>query len=1739
MKRFRIAFAVLAAALLLCLCALGAAAADTVYVKDGGTGDGSSAAAPLGDLADAFAAVENGGKIVVVDSITLSTSKNYDASVPAFTAPKTSGEVTVCGDKAGAKIVCADGSRYFCTGDTVFENITFTNANKKTFVMAARFFRLTFGTGVVMDNIEFHLVGGMEHTNATLSVPGDDYSKDSYLTVRSGEIAELTGLGRNVSKSGGKANYSGKAHITIGGDASVERLFAVYRWGSKTLTTGSAEIILDGGRVNNFIALGADKVTYTCDLTVTLTGNFVPENYFTSVTPGLDKDGAFRGLSGCGCYVESAVNYGHTVLDVSAAKVDQSWLDTCVYLASFDEVRGAGGGAAPVEETSVCFVSDAGSGSGDGKSAETAVNSLGLAFKKLSAKGGKIVVCGNVTVDSSSATFPTRSDAFTITSLHGGVNYAKTAGARLLIQSDLYLGGPTKFEYVTISSASNTEIYCRGNDLTLGFGITNEYATNPLAIWGGTDCALSGTTAKSARYFGYTIEIDSGTWFFVRGGSIRTGEGQPVGTIGDVTILINGGTFTSTTTENTKNGIIGVGGFDALDGDANIIINGGSFTCDIMGIGRPGTNATVSNNAYSRGNVYITVNGGSFGRGTTIGAVHDSVASYVGGDFVLTVNGGSFAGGHKGFNADGVRGNAICEIEPSIDLPAVGFDKSVFVSDAGSDANDGLSAQTPKKTLTAAANLLGRDGGILVVCGKTSVSTETLPACDKQIRLTSVYGDTDFRKSGAVLSISGKLTFGGKADFSDLTFDGVGVLCGAGFDMKLGKGLAGGALSIDGGSGRTTHGVTVESGSFADVCGGAVTEKDATAYVVWVGGSAKNLCGASSTAANATVSVRGGSIGGDVCAVKNASTGGVEIRGGSVGGKVTGALSAQSGKVAYVRDGGSGDGTTPDKAAGTLVNAANALKNGGTIVVCGRLSVDVGQVLPDAGGKVTITSLYGGVDYRATDGAEIELRQFISFGSEGQLDHLNLVAAANGTYISAEGHKLTVGEGMNCSIFYNNRTEDYTALVGGSVALSANQSGGNTLTVRSGDFGILSAGMYSTAAGAATAKTVRGDLTLNIEGGVFHDAIYVAGQNNLVGNATLHITGGAFHCPIFGMDDAAVTVTGNITLNLDGGLFCGDIRAAVSEKPTLNGAYALNVGNADIERASSIVGAEKLGGTHTSVFNAPSVDLSAQLSGEISFQNPIAGYADPSVIYHDGWYYYTYAGNSSATKAALYIRKAANLCDLAGAAPQLIWSQVTTGEGAEMTDLWAPQFYFIDGRWYIYAAAQGQKTESGADERFPYVWIGQTDTPEGPYTYFGCMKNLDTTYMTYLSPRVVIHGGKTYMFFSGFATATDTSPHTQRLRIVELASPTEFGSKEVVFASPSYTWEGGSANATTGFSGILEGPFAFYAPNGELYIIYAGNHTRQDTYCTGILHFTGGENDSLLDPALWEKDPEPFQWVNYETGTLSPGAMVVTTSSDGAHYYGVYHAKQYHYSAYTMRRLYMQEISFDANGVPRIGDAPSIDTVLTMQKNHTPIENRISSFTTVIGGEPSAFAKTRTYADSFTDVTADKWFYPYVKTAYEYTLANGTSATKFSPDDKFTVAQALTAAVNIHKAYFGKDVDLSGGDPWYAPYVSYCIETGIIKDGQFDSYDRGITRGEMATVFANILPDEEYAAVRSGACPDVTADMTCAAAVAKLFAAGIVGGDAGTGNYRPNDNIVRSEACVIFTRIAAKQYRAK
>ena len=299
------------------------------------------------------------------------------------------------------------------------------------------------------------------------------------------------------------------------------------------------------------------------------------------------------------------------------------------------------------------------------------------------------------------------------------------------------------------------------------------------------------------------------------------------------------------------------------------------------------------------------------------------------------------------------------------------------------------------------------------------------------------------------------------------------------------------------------------------------------------------------------------------------------------------------------------------------------------------------------------------------------------------------------------------------------------------------------------------------------------------------------------------------------------------------------------------------------------------------------------------------------------------------------------------------------------------------------------------------------------------------------------------------------------------------------------------------------------------------------------LKFKGGDP---LDASNWEKYGKPIFARSPEVNGCGHASYITDPfGTKWASYHGYLGP-----DASDRRWSHFEPMTVDANGVS-IGNGSgmpnSLDTVYTVTANPMPLAKKISGFDNVGGG---AFSPSREYGEQFLDVTADKWFYKYVKLAYEYSLANGTSASKFSPEGKFTVAQALTAAANIHKVYYKKEVRAAkNGESWFIPYIDYCVENGIIKEGQFKDFNKNITRGEMAVVFANILPSEEYKVVRSGSNPDVTSDMECYDSVAKLYLAGIVGGDAGSGNYRPNDEIVRSEACVIFTRIAIPSERIK
>ena len=821
-----------------------------------------------------------------------------------------------------------------------------------------------------------------------------------------------------------------------------------------------------------------------------------------------------------------------------------------------------------------------------------------------------------------------------------------------------------------------------------------------------------------------------------------------------------------------------------------------------------------------------------------------------------------------------------------------------------------------------------------------------------------------------------------------------------------------------------------------------------------------------------------------------------------------------------------GDGSSSKKAFDSLKNAVRALgKSGGTVVICGPLRMG-DTVLPKTEGKVTITSVFGGEDFRKY-GAEIELAGILTLGGETLFEHIAMESRSLTASIFCNGNKVVFGDDIDGKRNLDGGVTAYIGIYTGyRLQPSTDRAAGTApadITVKSGAWEFLRAGNDRVSGGSATLRSTTGESRITISGGSFHADVCGTGKNNHDGNITLDISGGSFYGSIYGMatpaniDKDVNTVNGNITLNISGGSFHGDILLAQNTaKNEFNGTYTLNITGGDLRTVSDIRGNENVPGKSSAVLNT-TVDLAATVSGSAEFRNPIIGYgADPSVCYADGWYYYVRASVIGSTPCIL-ISRAANPADIGCTTAYVVWTA-----SAGVKSIWAPQLYRFNGVWYLYASVAG--STSASIKRKPIVLKSTDAVPNGEFTYIGELEGLDESFWSWLSPRIFEYAGARYYISSVFATEADNTAkrHKQTLVIGKLKSPTAFENGVSAIAVPNKAWEGYD---------IIEGPYPVYGEDGALYIAYAANYADGDDYCTGLLKLTDKTN--LLAAASWEKQAEPMQRRDDKNEIFAPGATIFVPSPDGKEIYAVYHAKLHANNRYN-RSIFIQKLGY-RDGVPYLGAPPAIDTVMTYALNPMPVSARISGFTE----SKSGLSATRTYADNFKDVTADKWFAPYVKTAYEYTLANGTSATTFSPDGKFTVAQALTAAANIHKAYFGGSIDTSVGGLWYMPYVDYCVANGIIRARQFSDMNALISRGDMAIVFANILPDAEYTATRSGQVPDVADSLGCYAAVMKLYNAGIVGGDAGTGKYRPEDSISRAEACVIFTRIAAPEYRQK
>ena len=293
-----------------------------------------------------------------------------------------------------------------------------------------------------------------------------------------------------------------------------------------------------------------------------------------------------------------------------------------------------------------------------------------------------------------------------------------------------------------------------------------------------------------------------------------------------------------------------------------------------------------------------------------------------------------------------------------------------------------------------------------------------------------------------------------------------------------------------------------------------------------------------------------------------------------------------------------------------------------------------------------------------------------------------------------------------------------------------------------------------------------------------------------------------------------------------------------------------------------------------------------------TFKNPIApSGADPWVIQGNGVYYYCYSLGGIA------INKAVRLQDIYAAQDVRFAWNPPQGQPYSQ-EIWAPELHYVDGKWYIYFAADDGKNEHHR------MWVleGTSQDPQGEYILKG--KIADPTDKWAIDGTVLeMDSGEKYFIWSGWEGDVNAQ---QNLYIAPMSNSWTISGERVLISRPELPWE------LNGTPLINEGPQVL-KHNGKVFIIYSASGSWTDDYCLGQLTLIG---NNPLDPAAWRKKPAT---VFSKTATVfGPGHASFVKSPDGKEDWIVYHAAKYKKAGWN-RNIRMQRFEWNAQGEPEFG----------------------------------------------------------------------------------------------------------------------------------------------------------------------------------------------------------------------------
>lgn len=111
---------------------------------------------------------------------------------------------------------------------------------------------------------------------------------------------------------------------------------------------------------------------------------------------------------------------------------------------------------------------------------------------------------------------------------------------------------------------------------------------------------------------------------------------------------------------------------------------------------------------------------------------------------------------------------------------------------------------------------------------------------------------------------------------------------------------------------------------------------------------------------------------------------------------------------------------------------------------------------------------------------------------------------------------------------------------------------------------------------------------------------------------------------------------------------------------------------------------------------------------------------------------------------------------------------------------------------------------------------------------------------------------------------------------------------------------------------------------------------------------------------------------------------------------------------------------------------------------------------------------TVSWALTFSDVDTYDWFYKDVTSLTQEGIINGFGDGTFRPNDSINVDQFIKLIVSSLGYNFPVNESY-----WAQPFINKAYDLELIDSGEFQTFNRAITRGEMASIIVKAL-DQEY-----------------------------------------------------------------